>query len=360
MKLKRPGVHRLTVLQAVAHGSDTVQYFQWRQSRGCSEKFHGAVVSHSGGADTRVFGDVAEVGEILAALDDVVGTTVRPEVALIYDWQNNWAIEGAAGPRREGRDYLRTCQAHYRRFWSRAVPVDVIRMTADLGPYRLVVAPMLYMLRQGVAEQLEEFVRGGGVLVTTYWTGIADENDLCFQGGFPGPLRECLGISSEELDVLYDDESVRVVPAEGNPLGLEGEYEARIFCDLIHPESARAIATYGSEFYAGGAALTVNAFGDGRAYYVAFRGDDRFLDDFHGALARELGLRRVLNADLPEGMTAQLRTDGEREFVFLLNFRREERRVDLGAESFLDVLTGERAEGEIMVLGYGSLVLERL
>jgi beta-galactosidase len=31
-KLKRPGMHKLSSLQAVAHGSDTVQYFQWRKS----------------------------------------------------------------------------------------------------------------------------------------------------------------------------------------------------------------------------------------------------------------------------------------------------------------------------------------
>ena len=33
-KMKRPGVHRLASLQAVALGSDTVQYFQWRKGRG--------------------------------------------------------------------------------------------------------------------------------------------------------------------------------------------------------------------------------------------------------------------------------------------------------------------------------------
>lgn len=92
-KLKRPGVHLLSSIQAVAHGSDTVMYFQWRKNRGSWEKFHGAVVDHCGHENTRVFRDVTDVGNALHKLDEVIGTTIEPEVAIIYDWENNWAIK---------------------------------------------------------------------------------------------------------------------------------------------------------------------------------------------------------------------------------------------------------------------------
>ncbi len=358
-KLKRPRLHRLMSLQAVAHGSDTVQYFQWRKSRGGAEKFHGAVVDHCGHENTRVFQDVADVGRVLGRLDDVVGTTVRPKSAVIYDWENRWAIDNAAGPRRDGRDYEPTCVGHYRALWQRSVPADVIEMDCDFSSYRLLIAPMLYMIRPGVADRLEAFVRGGGVLVTTYWTGIADEHDLVFRGGFPGPLRGLLGIWAEELDVLHDGEANRVIPVEGNPLELTREYTARVFCDLIHAESAEVLATYAEDFYAGRPALTVNAVGDGRAYYVASRNDPPFLDDFYGRLIGELALPRVLEADLPEGVAAQLRTDGETDYVFLLNFKPEDRTVDLGAAELADMLTGETLTGRIDLAAYDSRVLKR-
>ena len=79
-KLERPGMLMLSSLQAVAHGSDTVQYFQWRKSRGSFEKFHGAVIDHCGHENTRIFGEVAQLGEKLSKLDAVVGTCVKPEV----------------------------------------------------------------------------------------------------------------------------------------------------------------------------------------------------------------------------------------------------------------------------------------
>lgn len=45
-------------LQAIAHGADTVQYFQLKQSIGVQEKFHGAVIAYSQRTDTRVFKEI--------------------------------------------------------------------------------------------------------------------------------------------------------------------------------------------------------------------------------------------------------------------------------------------------------------
>lgn len=358
MKLKRPGVHALASLQAVAHGAESVQYFQWRAGRGACEKFHGAVVAHDGTGDTRVFRDVSGIGAMLGKLDPVLGTTVPAETAILMDKEVEWALGGAAGPRNEKRDYTATCVNHYEPFWKRGVPVDVVHMDADLAPYRLVIAPMLYLMRPGAAERIEAFVRSGGIFVTTYWSGIVDESDLCFMGGRPGPLRKLLGIWSEELDVLYDDDANTVVPAKGNGLGLKGRYGAHIFCDLVHAEGARVLATYGRDFYKGRPALTVNRVGEGEAYYQAARSDGRFLDDFYGALIRRIGLRPALDAKLPAGVTAQVRTNGKQRFVFVLNFVNKPRTIRFAARAGMtDLLTGRSVRAAVTMPAYGALVL---
>jgi beta-galactosidase len=358
-KRKRPGMHALSALQAVAHGSDTVQYFQWRKSRGSAEKFHGAVVDHVGHEHTRVFGDVADVGIKLEKLDDVVGTTVRPDVAIIYDWENAWAMNDAMGLRRGDKGYLDDCKAHYRAFWVRGIPVDLIDMEQGLSHYKLVVAPMLYMVRPGVAERIAAFVEAGGTFVATYWSGIVDENDLCFLGGFPGPLRPVLGIWAEEIDALYEGDTNGILPVAGNALGLTGEYVARELCDLIHAESAEVLATYASDFYAGRPALTVNRYEQGKAYTIASRNDERFLDDFYGALSVELGVLRSLDVELPSGVSAQLRTDGEREYVFLMNFNAHSVSVDTGDAVYTDLLTGLVISGQTEIDVHGVMVLTR-
>ncbi|BCM94460.1 beta-galactosidase BglY [Abditibacteriota bacterium] len=318
-KLKAPGVHRLSALQTLAHGGDAVMYFQWRQSRGSSEKFHGAVVSHQGNENTRVFGEVSVLGSELEDLSALAGARTAARVAVIYDFENLWAIYDEQGPRNEGKNPEKTSRDFYKPFWKRGISVDVVPSTADFSPYQLIVAPMLYMLRPGVAEQLTEWVRAGGTLVTTYWSGLADENDLCFLGGFPGPLREVLGIWVEETDALHPHQT-NSVHIEDPTLQMEGAFEARDYCDLIHTETAHILATYEKDFYAGRAAVTVNKFGAGRAFYIAARLETSFQDQFLAHLSADLQLPSALNTQLPAGVVAQKREGNGFEWVFVSNF----------------------------------------
>lgn len=357
-KLRRPGMQELASMQAVAHGSDTVQYFQWRKSLGSSEKFHAAVVDHYPTEHTRVFQEVAHLGGVLKKLPDVAGTTVRPEVAVIYDWENLWALNDAQGPRQQRREYFDTVQSHYQPFWDMGIPVDVIDSTCDIKQYKLVIAPMLYMIRPGVAERVRAFVENGGTFVTTYWSGIVDESDLCFTTGRPGPLRYVMGIWSEEIDALYDHQS-NVVDVPDASRGMQESYKAEVFCDLIHLEGAQAFAHYGEDFYRGRPALTRNAYGQGHAWYIAFRSYDTFLSDFYGALAKELSLRRALDADLPRAVTAQVREDAQHRFVFLQNYGDAQASVDLGAAKYVDAVTGEQRTGAVTLSAYGYVVLKQ-
>lgn len=233
----------------------------------------------------------------------------------------------------------------------------MINMDCDFTGYKLVIAPMLYMVRPGVGEKIEAFVKSGGTFVTTYFSGYADENDLCFLGGFPGPLRKVTGIWAEEIDSLYDQDRNALVPNE--KAGLNGDYAVHTFCELIHAETADVLATYKTDFYAGRPALTVNSFGKGRAYYIAARTENRFLEDFYGELISRLGLLKALDADFPEGVTAQLRTDGERQFVFLMNFSEEEKTVTINSTVFNDIITGEEVPSEFMLQPYGVRVIAK-
>jgi len=329
-KLHRPNVHMLQSMQAVAHGADTVQYFQFRKSRGSCEKFHGAVVDHEGSEKTRVFWDVAEVGKRLAGMDAILGTATPAEAAIVYDYQNRWALDDVKGFLQEKTNYHGTVVQHYGAFWRQGIPLDVIDSSlvakpGNLDKYRLLVAPMLYMLRPGVAEAIDAFVRRGGNFVATYITGQVNESDLAFLGGFPGPLRETLGIWAEEVDALYPEDRNAIV-------WKDKRYEAIEICELIHVEGAEEMAAYGEDFYANQPALTVNRHGGGKAYFIAARTGDNFLDDFYRYVASDIPLKRALDAELPEGVTAQIRTDGERDFIFLLNFTPRTQNVDVGTE----------------------------
>jgi beta-galactosidase len=356
-KLKRPGMHLLASLQAIAHGSDTVQYFQWRKSRGSVEKFHGAVIDHCGHEDTRVFKDVSEVGKALEKLDDIVGTSVKPEVAIIYDWENRWGIEDTRGFNNAAKKYPETVIKHYSGFWKKGVPVDIIDMEQSLSQYKVLVAPMLYMLRGDIAKRIEAFVKDGGTFVATYLTGLVNENDLCFLGEFPGPLRNVLGIWTEETDSLH--------PEEFNEVNIHIEelkqktYKVVDMCDMIHLETAKLLGTYASDFYAGQPALTVNEFGEGQAYYIAFRNNQDFEEEFYGHLIQELQLKPVLETKLPEGVSVQTRYDENNTFIFLMNFTEKTQSVDIGSVDMENILEGISEHGKVSIEGYGIKIYKK-
>jgi beta-galactosidase len=323
-KLHRPGLHILQSVQALAHGADTVQYFQFRKSRGGPEQYHGAVVDHEGSEHTRVFHEIAELGDRLKSLDDLAGADTPARAALIHDYQVRWALEDARGFLQNKTGYGETLIAHYRPFWKRGIPLDIIDSRQSLDKYGLVIAPMLYMLREGAAERLDAFVRRGGTLVATYATGSVDESALAFLGGFPGPLKETLGIWSEEIDALYGEDK--------NSIEWRGKrYRAFDLCELIHSRGAETLGVYGGDFYAGRPALTVQRRGEGRAYFIAARTGEDFLDDFYRQVTAEAGITPLFES-LPEGVTAQVRGNGEKDFVFLMNFTNETRPVSKGAE----------------------------
>lgn len=356
-KLKRPGMHILASMQAVAHGSDSVQYFQWRKGRGASEKFHGAVVDHCGHENTRVFREVAELGRMLRKLDGVVGTNVPAEAAVIYDWENEWAVRDFQGFHQH-RDYENVCKEHYRALWKRGVSADVIDMEQDFSGYRLLAAPMLYMLKPGVAARLRTFVENGGDLVLTYLSGYVNETDLCWLGGFPGDgLREVCGIWNEETDALYPSDSNRVCFGE-NSLGMEGEYRAFEVCEVIHAEGCETLAVYGEDFYAGMPAVTMNRFGKGRCFYIAARTDSALSDTLYERILTSSPVKPVLDTVLPEGVSVTRRCGGTEEYLFLMNFSETTKTVHLpdGFEA-ADVLEGGSVSGEIILPVYGVRVL---
>ncbi len=348
--LKRPGILRLWSYLAVAHGAETVMYFQWRRSRGAFEKMHGAVIEHSGRSDTRVFREVQQLGAELARLkDSTLGGVTPSQVALLFDWNNWWAIDASSGPVRDKR-YIPAVRQHYAAFWRRNVPVDVVFSDSDFSRYRILVAPMLYMLKPGVAERIAAFVRQGGTFVTTYLSGMVDECDLVFEQGYPGPLREVLGIWNEEIDALSPDQHNRIVLESGET------YSCGHLCALIRCEGASVLATYGDVFYAGTPVVTRQRVEAGQAYYIGSEPEPRFLDDFYARLLAEQQIQPVLAT--PPSVEAALRQTARGPLLFLLNHQATAAQVALPTtRRYRDLLRDAAVTETLRLEGYDVAIL---
>ncbi|MEK3712891.1 beta-galactosidase [Paenibacillus sp. FSL R7-0333] len=352
--LKRPGVMRLWSYQAVARGADTVLFFQLRRSIGACEKYHGAVIEHVGHEHTRVFRECAELGRELESLgSELLDARSAAQIGIIYDWENRWALDLSSGPS-VALKYVDEVHKYYDALYQQNIEADMIGVEEELSRYKIVIAPVLYMVKPGFAEKVEAFVQAGGTFITTYFSGIVNENDLVTVGGYPGELRKVLGIWAEEIDALLPGMSNEIVMNKewGS---LNRSYSCDLLCDLIHPEGAEVLAQYGADFYKGMPALTVNSFGAGKAYYVATSPDAAFLRGFLANLCADNGIAPLVSA--PEGIESVQRVKDGVSYLFLLNHSAEELRADIGNLERTDLLTGKKFSGSTTVPGRGVLIL---
>ncbi|MBE6876518.1 MAG: beta-galactosidase [Ruminococcus sp.] len=351
-KLKKPGMHELSIVNAVAHGADSGLYFQIRQSRGSCEKFHSAVISHTGTENTRTFREVSETGALLQKIESAVyGTSTPAKTAIIFDAETKWALDVINGPRNAGLNYFGEIQKCYRYFWKNGINTDIVDQTADFSGYELVIAPMLYLFRDGIQDKLRKFVENGGTLVTTAFTGIVNETDLCFLGeATPEKLSDVMGFWIEETDALYD--------GEHNALSYHDmSYELSDICEILHPTTCKTLGTYQKDYYQNQPALTLNAFGRGLAYHIASCAEEKFLDDFFAELVPQLNLQRAMETTVPENCSLTWREDDKgRRIIFIQNYEAPEQEMLLD-NSYEDILTGEICQGSIRVKGFSFRIL---
>ncbi|MCI2256553.1 beta-galactosidase [Domibacillus sp. PGB-M46] len=350
-KAKRPGMHLLSSMQMIAHGSDSILYFQWRKSRGSSEKFHGAVVDHDNSADNRVFQEVTKVGETLQQLSHVVGTNRSADVAILYDWDNHWALEDAQGFGLETKRYPQTLHQHYRPFWEQDIPVDVITKEQDFSPYKLLIVPMLYLVSEQTISRLKTFVAGGGTLVMTYISGIVNEYDLTYMGGWPQDLQGIFGMKPVETDTLY--------PADRNYVNYQNKlYGLQDYATVIENQSAQTEGLYQEDFYAHTPAVTSHRYKQGKTYYIGARLHDNFHKDFYQTLISELSLAPVFAVQHEEGVSVQVRQSEEKDFIFIMNFTEVEQQITLET-TVKDTATEKELAGEITLAKYEVKIVEK-
>lgn len=344
--LRRPGQTRLSIYQALAHGADGIMSGHWRAPRAAAEKFHGAMLPHSGpGSDS--FRELSQVGFELKKLAPVCGARATAEVALVMDWENYWAVELEGRPAR--LDYAELVRSYYRALFEPDIAIDLIRPEADLSAYKLVIVPALYLVRNGVAENFESFLNRGGTLVVSFFSGIADANDRVITGGYPGAFRRLLGIRVEEMDPFPPNQQRHVrTPQFGAKCSL--------WADLIVPETAEVVATFTEEPLAGRPAITRNAHGRGLAYYLGTQLEPHFLRTFFAGLCTDSGIRPPLK--VPEGIEVVRRVNEQGQFLFLLNHRATPLFAELGAISGRELLTGQRISGHVPIRPHDVLVIQ--
>ena len=343
---KEPGQLVRDSLAHVAMGADAVCYFQWRQSKAGAEKFHSAMVPHAG-EDSAVFRDVCELGADLNKLSDegILGSRLaKSRVAVVFDYESEWATEHTATPTQHVH-HVDEPLAWFRALADQGVTADVVPVRGAWDGYEMVVLPSVYLLSEETTRRVRDYVVGGGRLVVTYYTGISDEKDHVWLGGYPGSIRDVVGVRVEEFMPMGND--FTGVP---DHLDLSNGAVAHDIADVIGSVdgTATVLATFKDDPWTGMdgvPAIVANTFGEGRSVYVGARLGREGLALSLPEILESLGMAEAGGNDGRVLHVEREGADGSR-FVFSFNRTHETVRVPVEGEvvvsSFADV-DGETA-----------------
>lgn len=345
--LKRPGQMRLLSYQAIARGASGLMFFQWRASRAGAEKYHGAMIPHIGPANSRVWQEVAFLGAELGRLDRLHLAQTRAEVAVVFDWESWWALELDSKPSGDIK-MMEQLRSYYEVLFKQNVLVDFVLPGADLSSYRLVLVPNLYLVKEADAQNLENYVLNGGSLVMSFFSGIVNEHEHIYLGGYAAPFRRLLGLRVAEFDPYKPGQTNQVRLRDGQL------YQCDLWSDIIEPEGAEVLAQFEADFYKGRVALTRYQFGRGTSYYLGTRLAAEGMSWLLAKVCRDAKIQPSLA--VPPGVEIVSRQRAGQIYQFVLNHNSEPVEISLPTP-YRELLSGQAPGPKLELEAYGVGIL---
>ncbi len=304
-----PGQLSLWTLQSVAHGADAVVYFRWRVCAMGTEQYWHGILPHSGNPGRRYEELKNTIHSLTPVMEELKGSMPAPEVGIVFSFRQNYAIQ--IQPQNLSMSYIGHIHQYYKAFYDRQIPVDFVPDDGDFAKYKLLIAPLQYLMNLELEDRYFTYVKNGGHLVLTMRTGVKDDTNLCMTDReLPGRLSELTGSEVLDYDCLRD---ARVAVEF-----LNTGYTCRNWCDLMKTsEGVKILAVYGSEFYAGEPCITKNEYGKGCCYYIGTEPDEALTAALAGYMAGEAVIESLGEAG--EGVELAAREKDAKRWLFVMN-----------------------------------------
>jgi beta-galactosidase len=315
-----PGMIEGYSLQALAHGADTVVHFRWRTAVSGAEMHWHGLIDHSN-VPGRRFEEFSHLCKTAKKLDFIEGTEIKSDVAILYSPENEWAFK--IQPQTDGMYYLEQIKLIHDAFSKYGLNVDIIGQNESLRGYKIVAAPQMYVNNEQTVTNLYEFAKNGGRVILTNRSGVKNEHNNCMMSLLPTVYRELVGAYIEEYDPIgYDTIPVKFADGES--------FHCRQWCDILHTETAEAVAFYDGDFFCGKPAVTVNNYGKGKAYYIGTVGEKAF---YRKLIKDILTESRVKFTDgLPDNVELTTRRGNGHEVRFIFNNTDKIQHFTIGGE----------------------------
>ncbi|MFV0362158.1 MAG: beta-galactosidase [Suipraeoptans sp.] len=331
----QPGQLSGWVLQSIAHGADTIVFFRWRTcSIGTEQYWHG-ILPHSGIPGRRYEELKTLVHEMTPIMEQMQGSMPSPDVGIVFSFRQEYAFQ--IQPHNPELSYTGQIKKYYKALYEEQIAVDFVPEDRVFSKYKLLIAPLQYLMTPELEDKYLQYVKNGGHLILTMRTGVKDEHNICMtERQLPGRLSDLTGIEVLDYDCLRDT-SVKINYNSK-------EYSANIWSDLLHcsSENTKVLASYASEYYKGDAVVTKHCFGEGSCYYIGTEPDEELMAALLSDIADSAEVERLGSTDA--GVELATRQQGDCEWLFAINHSNIEKSFKI--DSSYQMIRGEE-EGRL-------------
>ena len=326
------GQVRLQAFSHLASGADSVMYWHWHSIHNACESYWKGVLSHNL-KENAVYKEASQTGKEFARLSHkLLHLKKVNQVAIMVSNESLTAIEWFpfAPGQQSNKKYNDVVRWIYDALFELNVECDIINVDEeDLNQYKMIIVPALYSANKNVLLRLKEYVINGGCLISSFKTAFTNENVKVWPDDQPYILKECFGITYDQftlpVNVTLEDEKFKVD---------KEERYAELFMELLRPQGASVIATYGHYNWKQYAAITENQFGQGTAIYIGCMTSKAYLKALLSDVLATRKIREGNQLDVyPITIRKGINQEGN-EITYYLNYTPEEQEVivDSGIE----------------------------
>lgn len=319
-KNPEPGQLSMWTLQSIAHGADAIVFFRWRTCVMGTEQYWHGILPHSGIPGRRYYELQDMMKEMLPIMKEMQGSMPSAEVGIVFSFRQSYAIE--IQPHHPKLEYIEQIQKYYKAFYDKNIIVDFVPEDGDFSKYKLLVAPLQYLMTDELEEKYFTYVKNGGHLLLTMRTGVKEEHNICMsERELPGKLSELVGVEVSDYDCLVNTKVK--IDCDGR------QYWGNIWSDILKKTNpaVKVLASYSSEFYKGEACITENSYKYGIAYYVGTEPDEKLMTTLADYILHNAEVESIGEAE--EDVELAVRENSNKKWLFALNHTNKEKRFKI-------------------------------
>ena len=351
LRVPRPGEMNLWAFQAIAHGADGMVHFRWRTARRGAEEYWYGVLDHDNVPRARFQEFKKEGLEIKKIGQEILGSKLVSDVAVIKDFDAEWIFDYQYFTREVniGSEFVGLFQAASEMKQN----IDFISTATDFKPYKVIFAPHLILMDEALARKIRGFVEQGGVFIMSAHGAVKNRDNAMTDQTIPIMLNDLFGVEAESFQCYQqpsrDKNAIRFGDGASVPVN--------VFAESVKVNKSAVIGTWDRDYMKGAAACTENRAGKGKAvYYGSFFNLEsaRYLLQRYAA---EQHLKPLLPG-VPKEVEVTRRTKGNSNYYFILNHAAGGVTVSPGS-GYFDLLAGKDSPASFTLEPFEYRVLKK-